>query len=153
MPPSLPRLPSHLLDWREHGQAYAAAMIELSRALAAALDAEGLPVFGKANGFTQSHQFAVEAARFGGGQAASKTLRKAGFLACGIGLPIDPVNGDMNGLRIGTPELVRWGVTVNDIPALAGLLAEALTSDTPEALAPKTAALRKTFNKVHYVNG
>ena len=36
----------------------------------------------------------------------------------GIGLPIDPVAGDMNGLRIGTPELVRWGVTVADISTL-----------------------------------
>lgn len=35
-------------------------------------------------------------------QAASKTLRKAGFLACGIGLPVSDVDGDMNGLRIGT---------------------------------------------------
>ncbi len=29
-------------------------------------------------GFTRSHQFAIEAAGFGGGQAASKTLRQAG---------------------------------------------------------------------------
>jgi glycine hydroxymethyltransferase len=140
-----------LLDWREHGQAYAAAMIELSRALAAALDAEGLPVFGKANGFTQSHQFAVEAARFGGGQAASKTLRKAGFLACGIGLPIDLVNGDMNGLRIGTPELVRWGVTPADAPRMAALIARALTTNDPAPLAQDVGNWRKSFDKLQFI--
>jgi glycine hydroxymethyltransferase len=140
-----------LLDWREHGTAYAAAMIELSQALAAALEAEGLPVFGKARGFTQSHQFALEAARFGGGQAASKTLRKAGFLACGIGLPVNPVNGDMNGLRIGTPELVRWGVTPADAPRMASLIARALTTNDPATLAKEVGNWRKSFDKLHFI--
>jgi glycine hydroxymethyltransferase len=140
-----------LLDWRDHGRAYAQAMIELSQALAAALLAEGLPVFAADRGITRSHQFAIEAAGFGGGQAASKTLRKAGFLACGIGLPIAEVAGDMNGLRIGTPELVRRGVTPADAPALAALIAEGLRSNAPEAIAPRTAALRARFQGLHYM--
>jgi glycine hydroxymethyltransferase len=140
-----------LLDWREHGTAYAAAMTDLARALAMALDAEGLPVFGKAHGFTRSHQFAIEAARFGGGQSASKILRKAGFLACGIGLPIDPVPGDMNGLRIGTPEMVRWGVTPADAPRMASLIARALTTNDPASLAEEVGNWRKTFDKLHYI--
>src|SRR3546814_12892466 len=81
-------------------------MIAVAQAFATALDAEGLPVFAQKRGFTRSHQFAVEAASWGGGQAASKKLREAGFLACGIGLPIAPVAGDVNGLRIGTPEQI-----------------------------------------------
>ncbi len=51
-----------------------------------------------------------------------------GFLACGIGLPIDPVHGDMNGLRLGTPELVRWGVTSERVGEIAALLVGALNS-------------------------
>ncbi|MEO3428409.1 aminotransferase class I/II-fold pyridoxal phosphate-dependent enzyme [Pelagibius sp. CAU 1746] len=140
-----------LIDWREQGAAYAAKMISVARAFAAALDAEGLPVFAKDKGFTQSHQFALAAASWGGGQATAKKLRKAGFLACGIGLPLDPVEGDMNGLRIGTPELVRWGVTEDDVAALAGLLKRALNTDAPESLAPEVAALRARFDKLHYV--
>lgn len=139
-----------MLDWIEHGPAYAAAMIETAQALAAALQAEGLPVFAKARGFTRSHQFAIEAAAFGGGQAASKTLRRAGFLACGIGLPIAPVAGDMNGLRIGTPELVRWGMTVEDMPRLAGLIARGLAGD-PEAVAGEVALWRRGFETLAFV--
>ena len=142
-----------MLDWREHGSAYAQAMIDLAQALAAAMKERGLPVFEGARGPTRSHQFAVEAARFGGGQAASKTLRRAGFLACGIGLPIDPVDGDMNGLRIGTPELVRWGVTPGDAGRMAKLIAQALTGNDPEALAPRVAEWRATFDRLHYVIG
>jgi glycine hydroxymethyltransferase len=140
-----------LLDWREHGNGYAAKMIAVARAFAAALDAEGLPVFAKGRGFTQSHQFAVEAAAWGGGQSASKKLRKAGFLACGIGLPIAPVAGDLNGLRIGTPELVRWGVTEEHVGELAHLMKRALTSDTPEQIAPEVVRLRGQFDKLHYI--
>ncbi|MGR3312616.1 serine hydroxymethyltransferase [Roseovarius indicus] len=139
-----------MLDWREHGAAYATAMIETARALAEALDTAGLPVFAKGRGFTRSHQFAIEAAEFGGGQAASKTLRRAGFLACGIGLPLPEVDGDMNGLRIGTPELVRWGVGPEHAAELAALIFEGLTGD-PEAVAPRTRALRERFDHLHYI--
>jgi glycine hydroxymethyltransferase len=140
-----------LLDWKTHGRAYAAKMIELSKALAAALKARGLPVFETARGATNSHQFAIAAAPYGGGQAASKTLRRAGFLACGIGLPMDEVPGDMNGLRIGTPELVRWGVDIADVDPLADLIAEALVANDLAAIAPRTAALRARFDRLHYI--
>ena len=140
-----------LLDWRAFGPAYARAMIDTAQAFAQALSDAGLPVFGAERGFTTSHQFAVEAAGFGGGQAASRTLEAAGFLACGIGLPIAPVAGDLNGLRIGTPELVRWGVTVNDIPEIAALVAESLRSNDPAAIAPRTRALRARFDRLHFV--
>ena len=131
-------------------QAYAQAMVDLARAWRQNWSTLGLPVFAADKGGTQSHQFAIEAAGFGGGQAASKTLRKAGFLACGIGLPIAEVAGDMNGLRIGTPELVRRGVTPADAPALAALIAEALRSNAPETIAPRTRALRARFQGLHY---
>ena len=140
-----------LLDWRVHGRAYAQAMVDVARALAGELAALGLPVFAADRGMTTSHQFAVEAAGFGGGQAASKTLRKAGFLACGIGLPIAAVEGDLNGLRIGTPELVRRGVTVADAPALAALIAEGLRGNDPGAVAARVRAMRGRFTGVHFV--
>jgi len=140
-----------LLDWREHGAAYAKQMITLAQALAQALADQGLPVFFTPQGATNSHQFALKAEAFGGGQTASKTLRRAGFLACGIGLPIAELTGDMNGLRIGTPELARWGVTTNDIPELADLIAAALRANDPAEIAPRTRALRSKFTQLHYI--
>ena len=140
-----------LLDWRAFGPAYARAMVDLAQALARELAALGLPIFGADRGVTQSHQFAIKAAGFGGGQTASKTLRKSGLLACGIGLPIAEVAGDLNGLRIGTPELVRRGVTPADAPALAALIAESLRSNAPETIAPRTKALRSRFQGLHYI--
>ena len=140
-----------LLDWREFGQDYASRMIDTARALARALQERGMPVF-QPQEPTRSHQFALEAKRWGGGQAASKVLRQANFLACGIGLPIPAVDGDMNGLRFGTPELVRWGMTAEDMPELARLITRVLIDqENPEDVAGDVTSFRKTFNKLHYV--
>ena len=140
-----------MLDWREYGAAYSAEMIRVAQALAQAMADAGLPVFSGREGYTNSHQFALEAAVFGGGQTASKKLRRAGFLACGIGLPIAEVSGDMNGLRFGTPELVRWGFQVKDAPRLAGLVAKALSANDPEALAGEVAEWRQSFDQLHFI--
>ncbi|TKT77317.1 aminotransferase class I/II-fold pyridoxal phosphate-dependent enzyme [Aquamicrobium sp. LC103] len=140
-----------MLDWREHGQAYAGAMADTAAALAEALAARGAPVFRTSRGATTSHQFAIEAARYGGGQAASKTLRRANILACGIGLPIDPVEGDLNGLRIGTPEIVRWGMTKEDMPELAELVIRGLETNDPAAVAKDVSAMRRRFATLAFV--
>ena len=115
-----------LLDWKVDGRAYAEAMAKTARALARALAAEGIEVFAADRGFTTSHQLAVEAAPHGGGQTAAKLLRRANILTCGIGLPIAPVEGDLNGLRMGTPEIARWGMGPEHMPELGKLTARVL---------------------------
>ena len=137
-----------LLDWKVCGADYAAAMQATARALAAALVAEGLPVFARDRGCTTSHQLAVEAARWGGGQAAAKRMRSANLLACGIGLPVPAarVDGDggVNGLRLGVPEIVRRGMEAEHMPELASLIARALATD-PESAAPDVARFGSRF--------
>ncbi|MEQ9361594.1 MAG: beta-eliminating lyase-related protein, partial [Rhodospirillales bacterium] len=140
-----------LLDWREFGPTYAEAMVATAKALASALDAEGVPLFAKGQGFTTSHQFAVLAAPYGGGQTVAMKLRRAGFLACGIGLPAEPVAGDLNGLRIGTPELVRRGMTVADMPRLGKLIARALAANDPDAMAAEVGDWRETFGGLSFI--
>ena len=141
-----------LLDWKVHGRAYAAAMAKTAKALAIALADAGLPVYAADRGFTTSHQLAVEAASFGGGQAAAKRLRRANILSCGIGLPQAPVAGDMNGLRFGTPEIVRWGMLDKDMSELAALVASAMTQKgDPADVAPAVSAFRRRFQSLHYV--
>lgn len=140
-----------MLDWREHGSAYASTMVEVAQAFAAELDKQSVPIFAKQRGFTQTHQFAIEAATYGGGQTTAKHLRKAGFLTCGIGLPIAEIAGDLNGLRIGTPEIVRRGVGIGDVGEMANLLADALKSDTPKTLAGDVAELRGRYQGYHFI--
>jgi glycine hydroxymethyltransferase len=111
----------------------------------------GLPVFEGGDGPTRSHQFALEAHRWGGGQHAAKLLRQANLLTCGIGLPIAPVPNDVNGLRIGTPELVRLGMGPADMPHLASLIAAGLDPHCDHAaLAPRVTQWRARFSGVHF---
>ena len=140
-----------LVDWKRHGRAYAQTMCDTAQALAQALLREGLPVYAAARGATTSHQFAIEAARWGGGQVAARHMALAGLLACGIGLPIAPVAGDINGLRIGVPEIVRLGMKPEHMAELGSLIVRAL-GDDPELLAPEVEAFRHRFRELHFIN-
>jgi glycine hydroxymethyltransferase len=141
-----------MLDWQEFGADYARMMAATAQALAQALVERQVPVFARERGMTTSHQFAIEAAAYGGGQAAAKTLRAANILSCGIGLPIAEVPGDVNGLRLGTPEIVRFGMTPEHMPELAGYIADGLSGARPaEAVARDVTAFRRRFGKLHYV--
>jgi glycine hydroxymethyltransferase len=137
-----------LLDWLEGGQEYATTMTSTAAALADSLAAAGMPVFSTEHGYTTSHQFAVDATRWGGGHQAALTLREANILSCAIGLP----GGDeWSGLRLGTPEIVRWGMTAPDMPELAALIGEGLHGDA-QAVAPKTTAFRSRFTTLHHIH-
>lgn len=137
-----------MVDWKAVGAGYAAAMVATAARLADELAARGLPVFAD----TQSHQFALRAHRWGGGQQFARHLRRANLLSCGIGLPTEPVPGDVNGLRIGTPELVRLGMTPADMPELATLITRAADTD-PAEVTPEVTAYRKQFTGIHYTAG
>lgn len=141
-----------LLDWKQFGRAYAATMATTAKALGEALAERGIPVFARDRGITTSQQFAIEATQYGGGQTLAKRLRAANILSCGIGLPIDPVEGDVNGLRLGSPEIVRWGMTPAHMPQLATLMADVLNRSRPIAeIAYEVTAFRQSFKTLHFV--
>jgi glycine hydroxymethyltransferase len=140
-----------MLDWKVHGADYAATMKRSALTLAESLAAAGVETFAKDQGFTTSHQFALSAAPYGGGQAAAKLLRRANLLTCGIGLPLPPVAGDVNGLRLGTPEIARLGMTADDMPVLAALISRVLQrKEAPERVAPDVTAFRAGFQGIHF---
>ena len=138
-----------MLDWQDYGKDYAAEMVLMAKTLASCLEDYDVPVFFGALGHTQSHQFAVLADKYRGGQQVSKLLRKSGFLACGIGLPVRDIKGEMNGVRFGTPELVRWVLKAKHSNKLAELVAKALKGHN---VSDQVSEWRRTFNKIHFVN-
>ncbi|GAB5492714.1 MAG: serine hydroxymethyltransferase [Phototrophicaceae bacterium] len=144
-----------LLDWRDYGKKYAQTMVETAQKLAQELADRNIPVFttnSDKSPYTQSHQFAVDATQYGGGQALAKRLRQANLLTCGIGLPISEVEGDVNGLRLGTNEMVRWGMTVKHMPIIADFLARIIVSnEDPLSVAPDVTTFRKNFQTIHFV--
>ena len=143
------------LDLLEQGGSYARACIANARALGAALEAAGLPVHAVAGrGCTESHHLAIAARRFGGGQRASRRLAEANLLVCGIGLPLPPVEGDLNGIRIGTQEVTRWGFRPEHMPEVARLIARVLIEgEAPEKVRREAMDFRRSFQALHYVRG
>jgi glycine hydroxymethyltransferase len=140
-----------LLDWLEHGAAYASAFVANGVALATDLQALGLPVFATPLGATSSHQLAVVADEWGGGDAAARTLRRANLLASAIGLPQRqglPLPGT-SGLRLGTSEATRWGMGVAEMAEIAALVQRGLSGD-PTAAADAT-ALKRRHRTLHYM--
>ena len=143
-----------LLDWQQYGPADAQAMVDNAVALAAELERCGLPVHHTGRGPTTSHQLAVDATQWGGGHRAAQLLRRANLLACAIGLPFD----EAAGLRLGTPEITRLGMTTEHMAELAELIADGLAADadadadtTAGDVAARTSALRRRFTTIHYV--
>jgi glycine hydroxymethyltransferase len=140
-----------LQDWKSVGRDYAQMMVKTSQALAQHLQNLGVNIFASDKGFTTSHQFAILAAPYGGGQTAARRMGEAGLLACGIGLPIEQVEGDLNGLRIGTPEIVRIGMKVEHMQVLAGFIARSLDASVePKSIQREITEWRKQFSGVHY---
>jgi glycine hydroxymethyltransferase len=158
-----------LLDWKACGAEYAAEMVLSSSALAQALVSQGVPVYGSESGSTLSHAFAIDADRLqsdsspdhnnapsglGAGQDLAIKLRQAMLLSSGIGLPTSPASGPMGGLRVGTNELVRWGMTASDMPALALLITRAIATRTQSEsteLSNDVRALRSRFQHHHFL--
>ncbi len=140
-----------LLDWLDTGgPRYGQAMIDTAQALAAGLASRGIDLFQTVSGPTLSHQFAVQADNFENGDAhqVAVRLRMANILTSAIGLPT--VSGQ--GIRFGTPEIVRWGLGPQHMDELAGYIISALTND-PYTVAPQVSTFRQQFTTLHHIRG
>lgn len=135
-----------LLDWLDVGPAYASMMVENAAALAAELERLGLPLFHTGRGPTASHQLVIEASRWGGGHRAAQQLRTGNILSSAIGLPGREAGA---GLRLGTPEVTRFGMTPEHMPELASLIAGGL--DGAAGVAGRTSELRRRFGTVGFI--
>ena len=138
-----------LLDWQRVGREHAAEMVDSANALAAHLVNADLPVVIADGHPTRSHAFAVRADATGGdGHALAQRIRPAGLLTSGIGLPGD--NETMGAIRIGTNEMVRWGMTASDMTTVAGFVVRAISGEHPAAIASDVQAFRERFDTIHF---
>jgi glycine hydroxymethyltransferase len=134
-----------LVDWQVHGAAYAADMVTAATDLAGSLIDAGVPVFATADGPTRSHAFAIDSGTEGG-DAASRRLGRANLLVSGIGLPHDAGAG----VRLGTNEIVRWGIVGEHLTELGDLIAASWHADDPTAIADEVSAFRRRFTEIGY---
>ena len=77
-------------------------------------------------GFTKSHQIAVDVSAFGGGVEVAKRLEAQDVIVNYTMLPGDQDPRNPSGLRIGVPEMTRFGMKEAEMGELALLMADAI---------------------------
>jgi glycine hydroxymethyltransferase len=137
----------------EYGAAFMAQIVRNAKALAAALDARGLPMLGRHKGFTETHQAIADARNVGRGLEAACRLERANIIVNKNLIP-DDKPADWNypgGLRIGTIEVTRFGMREREMEAIAELIARVLLKrEEPEQVKPDALALRRDFQTLYY---
>ena len=143
-----------LAGFSRFGAEYVQAMLENGAELADALAEQGLPVVAAERGYTTTHHVALDARPFGGGDHAARRLARCAIHSSGIGLPGKAVRGDYNGLRFGVQEVTRWGMGLDQMRLIAGLVADRLLDRRPvEAIWRDVRALRRGFQRLKFALG
>ncbi len=135
------------------GRDFMAQIVRNAQALAAALDARGLAILGKARGYTQTHQVIADARAAGGGLDAAHRLARANLITNKNLLPSDgPADWDRpSGLRMGTIEVTRLGMKEAQMEQIAGLMARVLVErEAPESVLEDVIEFREPYQRLFY---
>ena len=109
-----PALAATFLEMWEFGEAYASQIARNSAALGTALYELGLGAQYPERGFSQSHQVLVDVSDYGKGKDIAKHLESANIIAGPGSIPRPTWAAEgraLTGLRLGTQELTRIGLT------------------------------------------
>jgi glycine hydroxymethyltransferase len=148
---SMAALAVSLAEHLAFGRAYARQVIANAKALGAALHERGFDVLGEKLGFTASHTLAVRVTREGGGEEVSRRLSAAGIITNKNLLPGDTSSKHPGGIRLGTPEVTRVGMSEKEMVRIAELLDDLLhRGRAPESVATDVAAFKSGFTGLRY---
>jgi glycine hydroxymethyltransferase len=147
---TLPALYVSTLEMAEFGRAYARAILANAQALARALFLRGFAVAAADQGFTKSHQVAVDVAAQGGGKAVSKRLADQDIICNMNMLPGEAAKNalDPRGIRLGVQEMTRNGMGPEEMDAIAALFEAALLKG--QDVRNEVHALRERFPEVQH---
>ncbi len=142
-------------EFLEYGEVYAKQVIGNARALAAALNSEGLNVLAENLGFTKSHQIAVDVTKYGDGGNLEKDLERANIIVNRQLIPGDIQAGrhymHPGGLRLGTSEVTRLGMGKDQMREIAALMAKIIVrKQDPTSVKNEVESLRKNYQKANY---
>lgn len=135
------------------GQEYALKVVSNARALAEALDNEGLPVLAKAYGYTASHQVILDTMSMGGAKRAAELLEKANIICTYFSLSSDYPNylKNPNGIRLGVSGVSRLGMGSDEMKQIARSIRQVLTNpNRAKEVSRDVRNLAARFCKVHY---
>ncbi len=134
----------------EFGNAYAKQIIKNAKALAQELYELGFNVLCEDQGFTESHQLAMDVSNIGRAAKLAKDFESNNIILNKNLFPWDDVNrsDDPSGIRIGTQEITRRGLKESHMSEIAAYIKRVAMDG--ENVKEEVTEFIKQYNKVHY---
>lgn len=127
-----------LSEMKKSGRQYATQVVRNSKALAKALDEQGVKLLGKESGFTESHQTIVDVQSLNEGNRLARRLEEANIIV------------DI-GVRIGTSEETRRGLSEREMERIAELIARVwIEGEDPKKVRRDVLRIRREFPSIRY---
>lgn len=141
-------------EFLRFGSRYAKDVVKNAQTLAGRLAALGEKVLGEKNGYTMSHQVALDITKYSDGGVVEKLLEDQNII-CNR----EPIPGDLQagrhytnpgGIRLGVAELTRLGMGKSEMKEVAEIIHVALGGTKRRETVVRVKELRKGFQKVKY---
>jgi glycine hydroxymethyltransferase len=145
---TLPALLVATREMKKYGRDYASQIVRNAQALGRSLDELGTPVEARDFGYTCSHMIAVNVAQWGGGVEVAKRLEANDIIVNYNMVPGDADPRNPSGLRIGVPEMTRFGMDERAMGELAQLMHDAIRGENVKS---QVNALRGRYLEMKYV--
>jgi len=139
-----------LVEMETFGREYATKVVENAKALAEALSAEGITPVAERQGFTKTHQVAVDVSKFGGGDKVAALLEEANIIVNKNALPWDKSVLRPSGIRMGVQEMTRFGMGRDEMQEIARFIAKVLRGEDPATVKREVTKFRKAFLEIKY---
>ena len=142
-----------LSEFEKFGEDYAKDIISNAKALAYSLAEQGFDVLAEERGYTASHQVLTRhgSVDSGAGKEAASILEKSGIITNMNMLPGDTKAMQPSGLRLGTPELTRIGMGVDEMKDVAKFFSRALIDkENPKTIKNDVKEFKSNYQTVHY---
>ena len=136
-----------------YGKQYMAQIVRNAQALGAALDRRGILMLGAHKGYTTTHQVIADVRRFGGGLEVAQRLARANIITNKNLIPADrPEDWDRpGGLRMGTIEITRLGMSEAQMETIADFIARVLVERVePEVVRDEVIDFRQPYQTLYY---
>jgi glycine hydroxymethyltransferase len=141
-------------EFLQFGRRYAKDVVANAQAFAGRLADLGEKVLGEKNGYTMSHQVAVDVSKYSDGGVTEKLLESQNIIVNRQLIPGDLQAGrhytNPGGIRLGVAELTRLGMGKSEMKETAEVVRLALGGTKKREVIGRIRELRRGFQKVKY---
>jgi glycine hydroxymethyltransferase len=141
-------------EFLQFGHRYARDVVANAQALAESLAGLGEKVLGEKNGYTKSHQVAIDVTKYSDGGVMEKLLEDQNII-----VNREPIPGDLQagrhytnpgGIRLGVAELTRLGMGKSEMREIAEVLHAGMAGTKKREVIARVKEFRRGFQKVKY---